>query len=284
VAQQHFNVGAAKALKFRLPDLFIQRRIGEIIKAYCDLIELNTRRITILEEMVRRLFDEWFVRFRFPGHNGEECHATTIGVVPKAWPVKSAAEIIEFDPRTSVPKDGEKPFVPMTAISTNSMVIGDVENRAGNSGSKFQNGDTLLARITPCLENGKTGFVDFLRDGEVAFGSTEFIVMRGRTVPPEWVYLFSRGELFRGNAIKSMSGATGRQRVRQASLENFAVAEPDRKTLESFTTLVRPMFKQVHILARANRLLRAARDLLLPKLISGEIDLSVAARKLEAAQ
>jgi len=72
------------------------------------------------------------------------------------------------------------------------MLITDIESRDGNSGSKFQNGDTLFARITPCLENGKTGFVQFLPDARaVACGSTEFIVLRTRTLTPEFVYLLA---------------------------------------------------------------------------------------------
>src|SRR5205823_13463537 len=101
--------------------------------------------------------------------------------------------------------------IPMTSLSTHTMVVSDMEMRSGNSGSKFKAGDTLFARITPCLENGKTAYVGFLSDDQVGFGSTEFIVMRGRTVSPEWVYLFARSEQFRGHAIKTMSGATGRQ-------------------------------------------------------------------------
>ena len=76
--------------------------------------------------------------------------------------MKSVPECVEIDPRVSVPREGEKPFVPMGSLANNSMLITDIETRTGNSGSKFQNGDTLFARITPCLENGKTGFVQFL--------------------------------------------------------------------------------------------------------------------------
>src|SRR5262249_6266615 len=148
------------------------------------------------EEMARRFFDEWFIRFRFPGHERSAWCQTSQGRVPRPWPVKNAVDVIDFDPRTTVAREGKKPFVPMTSLSTNSMIVNEVELRSGNSGSKFQNGDTLFARITPCLENGKTGFVNFLGDGQTAFGSTEFIVMRGNAVSPEWVYLFARTELF----------------------------------------------------------------------------------------
>ncbi len=153
------------------------------------------------------------------------------------------------------------------------MLIETIETRTGNSGSKFKNGDTLFARITPCLENGKIGFVQFLpSDQAVAFGSTEFIVLRSKASCPEYVYLMARSDEFRDNAIKSMSGATGRQRVQVACFDKFLIAHPDSKTLYAFGELVRPLFRSIFVLAQQNNNLRSTRDLLLPKLISGEVD------------
>jgi type I restriction enzyme S subunit len=163
----------------------------------------------------------------------------------------------------------------MNCLADNSMLIDNPGERDGNSGSKFRNGDTLFARITPCLENGKTGFVQFLPSDEaVAFGSTEFIVLRCRTLTPEFVYLLARSDAFRDNAIKSMSGASGRQRVREACFDTFLLANPDRATLAKFDAVVRPMFRLIHSLALKNSNLRTTRDLLLPKLISGELDVA----------
>ncbi len=93
VAQQHFNVGAAKKLNVFLPPIDTQRRIASILSAYDDLIENNTRRIAILEEMARRLYEEWFVNFRFPGH--ETARETELGVVPEGWDVDSFTAIAQ---------------------------------------------------------------------------------------------------------------------------------------------------------------------------------------------
>src|SRR5262249_54152499 len=143
----------------------------------------------------------------------------------------------------------------------------------GNSGSKFMNGDTLFARITPCLENGKTAFVQFLPGAtSVAFGSTEFIVLRSRTVCPEFVYLLARSDPFRDNAIKRMSGATGRQRVQEKCFDSFFFAHPDTETLSIFSESMKPLFRAVFLLSKKNANLRKTRDLLLPKLISGHLD------------
>jgi type I restriction enzyme S subunit len=155
------------------------------------------------------------------------------------------------------------------------MLIKDIESRTGNGGSKFMNGDTLFARITPCLENGKTAFVQFLPSPEsVAFGSTEFIVLRSNTLCPELVYLIARSNEFRDNAIKSMSGATGRQRVQEQCFDKFLFAHPDQDTGSMFSRLVSPIFRNIYVLAARTNNLRRTRDLLLPKLISGEIDVS----------
>jgi type I restriction enzyme S subunit len=198
-----------------------------------------------------------------------------LGLVPEGWQVQAASTAMDINPSTKVPKEGLKPFLAMNCLSDASMLIDAPGERDGNSGSKFRNGDTLFARITPCLENGKTGFVQFLPSDEaVAFGSTEFIVLRSRTLTPEFVYLLARSDAFRDNAIKSMSGASGRQRVREACFDTFRLANPDQETLAKFVAVTRPMFQLIQSLARKNSNLRTTRDLLLPKLISGELDVS----------
>lgn len=269
------NLGILKALEVVLPPLDTQRRIASILSAYDDLIENNTRRIAILEEMARRIYEEWFVRFRFPGHEQVKRVESDLGLIPEGWKVVAASDAITINPKVRVPKEGLKPFVPMGSLSENSMLIAGIEEREGNSGSKFQNGDTLFARITPCLENGKTGFVQFLPSHDaVAFGSTEFIVLRSRALCPEYVYALARSDEFRANAIKSMSGATGRQRVKEACFDAFLLAQPDAETLQRYREIVQPMFAMIRKLAAKNANLRATRDLLLPKLISGELDVS----------
>jgi type I restriction enzyme, S subunit len=281
--QVRMAIGLLKKMPVEVPPLPVQRRVAGILMAYDALIENNSRRVAILEEMARRIFEEWFVHFRAPGCEGMPVVDSSLGLIPKGWEVKRLDALIDFDPNGSVP-NGIKPFVPMTALSTTSMIVGEIERRDTRSGSKFGQGDTLLARITPCLENGKTGFVDFLNQGETGVGSTEFVVMRGQSVPPTFVQLLARSQAFRAHAIKSMSGATGRQRVRRESLEQFKIATPPQAVAQCFNANVSPLFKLARILADQNANLRAQRDLLLPKLISGEIDVSAAPLQQEAAE
>ena len=270
------------ALNVCVPSVIHQRRIAGILSAYDDLIENCQRRILILEDMARGLYREWFVNFRFPGAEAVPLVDSAIGSTPTGWQAKLLPEVIEINPRTSVPRDGDKPFIPMDCLATDLMLISDIEARAGNSGSKFANGDTLFARITPCLENGKTAFVQFLESpGAVAFGSTEFIVLRSRSLTPEFVYLLARSEAFRANAIKSMSGASGRQRVQDRCFDTYSVAQPPTELLERFTGLIRPSFALIWRLHLRVGNLRRTRDLLLPRLLSGQIRVEAATEHLQ---
>ena len=123
------------------------------------------------------------------------------------------------------------------------------------------------------LASSPPGGFQFLPSGsDVAIGSTEFIVLRSRTLCPEYVYLMARSNEFRDNAIKSMSGATGRQRVQEECFREFLIAQPDEQTLRKFAERTGQMFRLIHNLAQKNTNLRRTRDLLLPKLISGEIE------------
>ncbi len=267
------NRNALHLLPVCIPPLPTQRKIAAILSAYDDLVENNTRRIAILEEMAQFLYREWFVHLRFPGHEKKRLVESPLGKIPEGWEVVKFSAAVEIDPPTRIPKEGEKPFVSMANLSSVSMLIDSYEMRSGNGGSKFKNDDTLFARITPCLENGKTGYVQFLpSDQAVAFGSTEFIVLRSKTLCSEYVYLMARSNEFRDNAIKSMTGATGRQRVQVSCFDKFLLAQPDTDTLTAFRELVAPFFRNVYILAQKNANLRQTRDLLLPKLISGEVD------------
>ena len=254
-----------------IPPLVEQIRIGRILSAYDDLVENNQRRIRILEELARALYGRWFVALTVPGM----APSAGSGELPDRWTRVRLRDCVEINPKVVVPREGEKPFLSMGSLSNDSMLIADFEQRAGNSGSKFQNGDTLFARITPCLENGKTGFVQFLPDARsVAFGSTEFIVLRSRTLTPEFVYLLSRTDEFRGTAIRSMSGASGRQRVQERCFDTVSVVQPPAEVLARFSEVVRPMFRLVHKLHSQNVILRATRDLVLPRLLSGQVSLA----------
>lgn len=145
------------------------------------------------------------------------------------------------------------------------------EFRTTSTSVRYRNGDVLFARITPCLENGKTGFVNFLAEDEIACGSTEFIVLRGNLVNQYFTYCLARTYDFRENAIKSMIGSSGRQRVQPSCFDDFIIALPNSIILKQFDETVSPFFHQIAILMRQITQLAKARDLLLPKLMNGEM-------------
>ena len=260
---------------FPIPYPESRHKIAAILNNYDDLIENNTRRIKILEEMAGTIYREWFVEFRFPGHGNVKMVESELGLIPQGWEVVTASEAISINPKTFVPRDTRKPFVPMKSATEHSILIAEVEERTGNSGTKFKNHDTLFARITPCLENGRTGFVQFLpEDDAIGLGSTEFIVLRSRTLNPYFVYLLAQTHDFRDHAIKSMTGTTGRQRVVNQCFDDYLLPNSDQDTLLRFECIIAPLFKKVQSLSERNINLRKTRDLLLPKLISGELDVS----------
>ena len=274
-AQQNLNQGLIKEFEIPAPSLKVQKRIATILSTYDDLIENNLRRIKILEEMAQNLYREWFVKFRFPGHEQVRMVDSTLGKVPVGWEVMSVSEAVNLNPKLNIEKDKEKFFVPMSGLSTDSMVITEFKYRTGNNGAKFQNGDTLFARITPSTEHGKTSFVQCLTsDDEVAFGSTEYIVMRSKNLNPYAVYFLARELDFREHAIRSMTGASGRQRVQVSCFDYFFVATSTQDVLDKFEQAVTPNFRLIQNLWDKNRALHQTRDLLLPKLISGELDVS----------
>lgn len=267
----HISGKDIAAFELSLPSLDEQDNIVRCMAAYDDLIATNQRRIALLEQAARLLYREWFVQLRYPGHES----VPLCDGVPEGWVPGVFSDLVAVNPRTTFDKEQEHPFVDMAALSESSMVIGERSLRKIGGGAKFKNGDTLFARITPCIENGKTGFVQFLEDDEfAASGSTEFIVFRSAKVNPWWVYCLSREDAFRQHAINSMAGSDGRQRVNPKCFDQYAVLRPPTAVLDQFEMAVKDSFAQVEVLCRANQQLARARDLLLPKLMSGQLDVS----------
>jgi len=155
------------------------------------------------------------------------------------WTTIRAADFIDFNPRLSIKKGKVATKIAMDMLKPFTKRIPETEKTEFSGGSKFSNGDTIMARITPCLENGKTAFVDVLEEGEIAFGSTEFIVMRAREdiSDPQFIYYLATSPMFRNIAIKSMVGSSGRQRVQQGVLDELMLSVPsldEQKRIGSF--------------------------------------------------
>jgi len=243
----------------RVPYPPIQRRIANILGALDDKIELNRRMNETLEAMAQTLYYRYFEGQVEGGDIGLE-------------------ELVEIKPRMPVPDDDEVlTYVGMADVEPDRMSITDYGRKEYTSGRRFVNHDTLMARITPSLENGKTAFVDFLDDGEMAFGSTEFTVMRAReNTSPYFVYCCARDERFREYAISTMTGSSGRQRVQENLLGEYGFEDFDQGRMDQFHNQAEPLFKLIRSNTSENQTLAETRDYLLPELISGEIEVDAA--------
>ena len=273
-AQPLVTQSILKSLKFSIPEAGGRSRIASILRSIDDLIENNRRRVELLEEMARAVYREWFVHFRYPGHENIPLVDSELGPIPEGWKVRTASEALHINPRRPVKRDSAHSFITMGDLSEHGMSCFPSELKSGSSGSKFENGDTLFARITPCLQNGKTGLVQCLEPGEVGRGSTEFVVMRGHLVGNAFTYALARSGEFRGHAIASMSGASGRQRVRNECFDSFHLACPPAPLSELFEAVADPLLREGQLLSTRSRALTELRDLLLPRLVSGRIDVS----------
>ena len=269
-AQPQLPIKDFVKIKYDLPSMEIQKHIVSVLSAYDNLIEVNNKRIKVLEQMAENLYREWFVRFRFPGHETAEFE----NGIPKGWAYRRADEVIDFNPMLKTRNQTEFTIIPMEALSTNSMVLDSscFVRQDSISGRRSQNGDTLLAKITPCLENGKTGFVMGMPENEVFGGSTEFVVMRSKALTPHYVYCIARSYYFRQTAILSMNGADGRQRVDEDKLKSTKILQPEKTVLDRFETIVTPIFDGVYQMVQENKNLIQQRDLLLPRLMSGKLE------------
>ena len=272
--RQRADLDFIKRIQWDFPDIEMQKKIASVLSAYDNLIEVNNKRIDFLEQIAENLYKEWFVRFRFPGHETAEFE----NGIPEGWVYRRADEVIDFNPTLKTGNQTEFTIIPMEALSTNSMVLdsGCFVRQNSISGRRSQNGDTLLAKITPCLENGKTGFVMGMPENEVLGGSTEFVVMRSKALTTHYVYCIARSYYFRQTAILSMNGADGRQRVDEDKLKSTKILQPEKAVLDHFETIVTPIFDGVYQMVQENKNLIQQRDLLLPRLMSGKLEVQYA--------
>ena len=224
------------------------------------LLDLQVKKIvpTVnenLQEQAFTLFDRLFT-----GSQGDLCPLN---------------QIAELNPKRQIAKGAIVRYIDMARLSTSGAFPSGWDMKPFSGGMKFTNGDTIIARITPCLENGKIAFIDFLDESEVAFGSTEYIVVSSRgEYPAEYFYCLARYPAFVDYAVKNMNGSSGRQRVSADILGKYLVPMLNKKEISSFVDVVPSMFQVMRNNSLENIRLTALRDALLPRLMSGELDVS----------
>ncbi|MCR6649999.1 MAG: restriction endonuclease subunit S [Cellvibrionaceae bacterium] len=254
--QPKLNKASLLSIPILLPESEVeQKSIASILSSLDDKIDLLHRQNKTLEAMAETLFRQWFVE-----RDGDTC---------------TISELIQFNPSRKLTKGSAAPYVEMSALSTTTFHPDAWYLREFSSGTKFTNGDTLLARITPCLENGKAAYVCFLKNDEVAWGSTEYIVMRPHNyLHSFFAYALARNRDFRDYAEGCLEGSSGRQRVNVDHLKNYQVVKPSNETTMLFNSFASSIIPKLHANSRQIKSLEKLRDTLLPKLMSGEVRVS----------
>lgn len=171
-----------------------------------------------------------------------------IGKIPEGWKRVTFNEVININPIRELKKGTKAKYVSMADLEPFQRKVSNFIIKEFKSGSKFKNKDTLFARITPCLENGKTSFVDFLEDNEVGFGSTEFIVLSAKSeiTDSKFVYYLSITPEIRKIAIKSMTGTSGRQRVENEIFKKIKINLPSIQVQKSIVKILSDLDSKIN--------------------------------------
>ena len=306
----HIRVPDCRKFEISVPSLIEQKYIARILGALDDKIELNRQTNETLEAMAQALFKSWFVDFdpvidnalaagneipeplqaraaarqalgearkqlpeeirrEFP--DGFEFR-DEMGWVPRGWDLASVADSMLVNPKTQLSKGALATYVDMKALPTAGYTVSEWQKKPYAGGAKFVQGDVLLARITPCLQNGKTAIVDFLADSEVGFGSTEFIVLRqDKAISSSFIACLAREPNFRLHCMQSMVGSSGRQRVQNSCFRDYYLSLPREDLLHEFDSVSSSLLGRTYALRSESKSLASLRDTLLPKLLSGEL-------------
>jgi type I restriction enzyme S subunit len=259
-------------IQLRFPALKTQRKIAAILSAYDDLIENNTRRIAILEEMAQAIYREWFVHFRFPGHEQARFVDSPLGRIPEGWRVAVLSDVAEIN-ALSV-KKGKEPheinYVDIASVSTGR--IDEVRplrfaEAPGRARRVLRHGDVIWSTVRP----NRKSFCLVLDPPSNMIGSTGFAVVSCTKAPFSYVYLAITTEDFVGYLVNHATGSAY-PAVNSSDFEKATILVPNGQILQKFHELVEPMVLKINRMLSKNRILREARDLLLPKLISGQLD------------
>lgn len=263
----HINLTVLRSFQIPVPEVRTQERIADVLSTYDDLIENNKRRIALLEESARLLYREWFVHLRFPGHE----HFKLVDGVPKGWTTRTLGDIAGTNPRSYQAKElpDEINYVDISSVSTGRIVSKARMSSAdapGRARRRALDGEIIWSNVRPNLR----AYALVLEPEEDDVFSTGFTVLSARDVPFTWLYLFVTTEAFVGHLVNHATGA-GYPAVRPDDFERAAVVVPSGSLLKRFHETTEPGFRLLSKLDQQNRKLAEARDLLLPRLMSGEI-------------
>ena len=281
----HISPSQIRDFSFHLPPRQSQNAIADLLRPVDDLIEDNRRRIEILEEMARLLYREWFVHFRFPGHEDVELVDSDLGPIPEGWGHTCLADEITLE-RTNV-KPFENPDEEFDHYSIPAFDDGGLPTL--EFGAEIRSNKYLVAGECVMVSKLNPRFprvwrVDRSDLARRAVASTEFLVL---TKPLKWKLAYVYGLVTSTDFASSLAATAGgtstsHQRVKPDDVMNMAVVSPPSDLVLSYSDQIQPMLKLADNLMLQNEVLREARDLLLPRLVSGEINVSELDLGLEA--
>ena len=270
--QVNLSTKAIQESPILLPPFSTQRKIAAVLSAYDDLIENNTRRIKILEGLAAAIYREWFVEFRFPGHEGAEIRESELGLIPQGWKIEQLGDIIENIKEKVKPGEHLEPlpYVPIDCMPRRSIALTEHKpsSEARSSLIAFKRNDILFGAMRSYFH--KVIFAPF--DGITR--QTCFVL---RSKNPN-NYPFDLFTIFQDSTVEYSSnystGSTIPYATWDGALVRMPIVKPPNPLIERFGSIVRPMLNSIRQLMMQNANLRETRDLLLPKLITGEIDVS----------
>ncbi|ADG67055.1 restriction modification system DNA specificity domain protein [Planctopirus limnophila DSM 3776] len=276
-ATKFLTLTILNGLQLTFPSEPVQRKIAGILSAYDDLIENNTRRIAILEEMAQAIYREWFVHFRFPGHENTLLVDSPLGKIPEGWQVKRLDSICERitsggTPRTNVNEywDGDIPW--LSSGETGNTFITETEKKitqegVTNSSTRFaRSGCTVIASAGQGKTRGQTSMLCldcYINQSTIA------VTADGKQTTDSFLFfdLVQRYDQFR-----QISDGSSRGSLTTKLIADLEIILPQPFLIQKFDVLTTPVVKHIENILRKNKILRKTRDLLLPKLISGELD------------
>jgi type I restriction enzyme, S subunit len=280
---RHTSPGRIESYLAALPPLAVQRRIASVLGAYDDLIEVNRHRIGLLEEMARRLFEEWFVRFRFPGHEGHPMVRTPKeGSLPAGW------GFVRLDKVACVNRDTIRPpsAPPQIGyVDISSVTCGEVQkidrmsfaDAPGRARRRVRDGSIIWSTVRP---NRRSYAFIYNPDDDLVV-STGFAVLDANNISATYLYHYVTTDDFVGYLVGNATGSAY-PAVTGATFERAKVLLPTEEVDKLFNSIAEPALRLINTLRAQNNCLSLSRDLLLPRLISGELPMSAVEHELEA--
>jgi len=257
-----------------MPNLDEQHRRGAVLGAFDELLAINERRIELLEDLARSVYREWFVRFRFPGHGCSEADAASSGGGPEGWAHVRIDEIATLNRRSIHPASQPDAWFELFSIPAfDSGALPSRELGASIRSSKFLISEdcVLVSKLNPRIR--RTWFAT--PDTDSAVASSEFLPWTGTAVSNSWLWSMFSDDEFRHQFIGSAGGtSTSHQRLKPEDVLRHGVSLPPPELLRGFDAVAEPSLRAAQTLRRQNRALISTRDLLLPRLVTGRLDIS----------